>query len=124
MRAQQMKKRVVEPVKGYENQVLARLSSESPICLDGVDFLIDGLESWMDPDRDELCGHLGGEYEVYAMRIPGCAERVLAVAIKRGQGSSSVTLFGTLPSARDACLSARTLAQEHLRLRTPTWEAK
>lgn len=124
MRAHNMLRRVVEPAKGYEEQVLERLSSESESCLDGVDFLIDGLEAWMDPDADELCGHLGGEYEVYNMRIPGCKNRVLAVAISRSQGKSRVTLFGTLPAAADACMSARTLAQEHLRLKHPVWEAK
>lgn len=124
MRAHTTMRRVVEPAKGYEEQVLARLSSETESCLDGVDFLIDGLEAWMDPDADELCGHLGGAYEVYMMRIPGCKSRALAVAILRMQGSSAVTLFGTLPAAPDACLSARTLAQEHLRLKNPVWEAK
>jgi hypothetical protein len=114
--------RRVAPVPEVEAAVLADLAAASVDCLDGVDMLLEELET-ADPSADERCGLLDGRHEVYVLRIPRCARMRLAISIDRARGGfGPVAVHGLVPSTARPCDASRMLAERHLRLIAPAWE--
>lgn len=114
--------REVGPVERYGGIVFTKVSAERPDCLDGMDFLMQELQTGVDPDPDERCGLLNDSFEVYSMNIPKCKNRKLAIAIDRTSREMPVIVLGTVSNGINSCFAAKTLAQDHLGLVNPIWE--
>lgn len=115
-------RRRVAPVPEFEEAVLAELAAASVDCVDGVDLLLEELETG-EPSADERCGLLDGRHEVYALRIPRYARMRFAVSIDRTRGAfGPATVHGLVSSTARPCEASRALAERHLRLIAPVWE--
>lgn len=82
--------------------MLAELVEASVDCVDGVDLLLEELET-ADPAAEERCGLLDGRHEVYTLRIPRYARMRLAVSIDRVGDLGPVTVHGLVPSTARPC---------------------
>ncbi|WP_417741016.1 hypothetical protein [Salipiger sp.] len=111
----------VEPVPGYDDDILNEYNKLPLKCADGLEALIDSLER-RDPSIRDRCGLLDDRYEIYAIPIPDCPRRCLVISIDIKDKSQPRALHGTLLKNDTTCDRGRRLATRQLKLINPTWE--
>ncbi len=115
--------RPVEPVRKYRDEVLGDFDSPTTACVTGADFLLEELEEH-DPDLEERCGLLAGRFELYALRIPKCAQLALIVSLDMSARKKPwpCIVHGLANRRYRPCEIGRRKAEKHFDLVDPSWE--
>jgi hypothetical protein len=114
--------RSVAAASGSEAALLKEIGELGTECIDGIDFLLEELER-QEPDPDERCGIFDLRHEVYALAVPGCRSRKLAVSIDRAVAAPQpCTVHGVVTAGGNACRNAARRASDQLGLINPAWE--
>jgi len=113
----------VEPVPGCEEELLKHFGGLSLACADGFSNMLDILED-NEPSLKDRCGYLEDRYELYAIPLPDCAQRVLIVSVDQKASGQPRWIHGTLPVSAGVCELGRQIAVRQFRLIDPSWEKR
>ena len=111
----------VGPVEEVEDEVLETVRALSLDCLSGVELVLSEL-ALAEPSLEGRCGLLADRFEIFAVRLPGCAAARLAIAVDLGRPERPRIVLAAVPALSRRCETARRLATRHLRLIDPSWE--
>lgn len=106
---------------GHEDEVLDSARRKGLDCRQNAAAVNDALKQGVEPDVEDRVGLLADRFEVYAMRLPGCAREAFVVSIDR-RGVPTAMIHGFLAigraghAARDAVIRHRGIAG------APSWE--
>ncbi|SNR44422.1 hypothetical protein [Puniceibacterium sediminis] len=107
----------VEPVPGYEDEVIVLFCGLPLKCADGFDSLLDVFAE-REPGILYRCGLLADRYEVYAIDLPDCPELKMILSIDRREPSQP----RVVPTSDDSCNQGASLAIRQFGLINPSWE--
>lgn len=114
---------VVDPVEGYEDEVLAEYAALPLACASGFSLMMDILEE-NEPGIRYRCGLIDDRFELYAISLPACAKRAMIVSVDRKVSSSPRHVHGILPVSGHTCDQGAAIAIGQLGLVNPSWEKK
>ena len=117
-----MKRRPVEPVAEFLNEILQDFRRPSSKCATGADLLLEELET-QNPSLEDRCGLLADRYELYSLQVPDCPLLALIVSLDLASPLPwPCTIHGLLQSGARTCELGRGLATKHFKLTNPSWE--
>lgn len=114
----------IDTLPGERSAYLAEYSRLSKSCATHLRFCIMELEE-VEPERAELCGILDRRYEIYAIPIPFCSRRWLALAIDTaGNRKRDRIVLKLLTSTTRPCGLAKSMAANQLTSGGYQWVGK
>lgn len=111
----------VEPVPGYEADVLADYTALPLRCADGFAVIMDILEE-NEPSINDRCGLIADQYELYAIPLPDCVKRAMIMSVDRKDDTSPRAVHGTRVVSDTICDLGAQLAISQYGLTNPSWE--
>jgi hypothetical protein len=114
-------------VPSAKQEILRATDDMSDRCVSGLLMMLELLQNpEMQPDMEDRCGLLTEKsrgYEVYALRLPGCARYRLVVSLpEKDPIGGQITMHGPVRATKNTCDDAAAIVRRHLKLVDPAWE--
>ncbi|MCB2082538.1 MAG: hypothetical protein KDD90_00565 [Sphingomonadaceae bacterium] len=104
----------VDTLPSRRDGYIAKFRALSKSCATHLRCCIEDFAE-VDPEADELCGQLNKRYDVYAVAIPFCPRRWLALAIDTlGSGQRDRIVIDIITSKDRPCALAKSYAANQL----------
>lgn len=111
----------VEPVRGFETQILNEYKSLPVNCANGFAVLMDILGK-NNPSTKNRCGLLNDRHEIYAIPLPDCQKRLMMMSIDTKDTALPRAIHGVIAANDKACVQGAKLATRQYGLINPSWE--